>query len=398
MEMPNDHQTMRVPEHGSPRMADGETYPRGFEMTRHQDDRRCGCDTHDRTRGADDTSMGDTAPGDAPRRRRNPVVTAALGASAAILGLSSAAMLGISSLAFIGDGSSPTSASAGAPATAMPTEFAPAPAIATQEPEGKGTAAVGNAQTSQDEHQASASDGHGSAAASVRGDGSADWWVDGSGSDPESHTPLAMAKLAVRVAATATDDPAGRVYAKGKAHSDSSGDPWAETSDPRCQEYYKLMHAVTEPYQNDGTNSNIALGSCTQAVGHVVRATVDPDFHMMGPEDVIDYCSSSPKWEKVMVMGGQDVSDVLQPGDLLCSSGHTAMYVGNDLARQAFPGTGGTVYEASYSTAMQPNISGYRTAEGYVVFRFVGNAGEKNKHPFINPWRLLAGDRDYIEG
>lgn len=376
-------------------MVGEERNPRGFETVGR-------CDGHAHVHascqmpGDGKDADGTGASGDgATRRRRNPAVTAALGVSMALLGLSSVMMVGTTLMASAGTNAPAASGDASAAAvTTMPTEFAPAPAIATQEPAQQDTDA-GSASSEQGQQQNAPSTGDNGITASTQGDGAEDWWVDGSGRSLDEHTPLAAAKLAVRVAATAS--PQERIYAKGKAVADSSGDPWAEVSDPRCQEYYKLMHTVTEPYQNDGTNSNTALGSCTQAVGHVVRATVDPDFHMMGPSDVIEYCSGSPKWQRVMVMGSQKVSDVLQPGDLLCTDGHTAMYVGNELTQKAFPGSDGTVYEASYSTAMQPNISPYRTAEGYIVFRFVGNNGVKNKHPFINPWALLAGDKDYVE-
>lgn len=124
------------------------------------------------------------------------------------------------------------------------------------------------------------------------------WWRDG-GQSYHRHDGLATAYLAVRVACTVDPEPTIR--------SGPGGEPgcYAKSDDPRAQDYIRVMETVTEPYGwGDGTYSNNALGSCTQASGHIIRATVDPDCWENSPENIQQYLEESPEWERVGELGG----------------------------------------------------------------------------------------------
>lgn len=93
---------------------------------------------------------------------------------------------------------------------------------------------------------------------------------------------------------------------------------------------------------------------------------------------------------------GTPLADMCQPGDVLCNSGHTALYVGNEVVRRRYPDSDCDVYEASYSTDTYPHLTHHGTYEGMTAYRHVGEPGRK-AHPFINPWKLINGDADYVE-
>ena len=208
----------------------------------------------------------------------------------------------------------------------------------------------------------------------------------------ELQTAYSLAQLAVRVAPTAS----------GYSEPIFVNNQWDYVSNPEAQEYIRIMETVTKPYDGDGTGNNTALASCTQAVGHIVRATVDPDIRMLGPDDMRNYLLNSPRWEHVMdVQAGQPLDGVgLQPGDILADVGdnHTALYLGNEIVRQAYPNSDANTYQAHFATAQYPALEASPTA-GYTfqVFRYKGKSGT-TKHPYINVWRFLGGVGDWNLG
>ena len=201
----------------------------------------------------------------------------------------------------------------------------------------------------------------------------------------ELQTAYSLAQLAVRVAPTA-DGYSSPIYVNNQ---------WDKVSNPEAQEYIRIMEEVTGQYDGDGTGNNTALASCTQAVGHIVRATVDPDIRMMGPNDMRNYLLNSPRWEHVtdVSYGSSLDSAGLQPGDILAdvNDQHTALYLGNDIVRMAYPNSTANTYQAHYTTKQYPALETSSTA-GYTfqVFRYKGKSGTTT-HRYINVWRFLGG-------
>lgn len=248
---------------------------------------------------------------------------------------------------------------------------------------------------------------HGERMAQVSGDES--WWERG-GSSADVCNAMALAKLAVRLAATAR--PNDYLVARGpgsQERSDSEGDPGYRLADPRLEEYYRVVDVVSTKYKRngDGTESNDAVASCVQFVTHCIRATVDPDCHQMSPRDAMRYFAQSNKWRELGEFDRGDVEGICVPGDVICylDGSHTSLYVGHELIAKKFPAADATtnVCEARYTSAAYPECVTYSTNEGYpghestriAVYRFAGVRGGC-LHPYINVWKLLRGDADYL--
>ena len=204
----------------------------------------------------------------------------------------------------------------------------------------------------------------------------------------EVGTAYGLAQLAVRVA-TGADGYSNKIYVNNQ---------WDKVSNPEAQEYIRIMEEVTARLDGDGSGNNSALASCTQAVGHIVRATVDPDIRMMGPEDMRTYLEGSARWERVGVVnrGSSLDNSGLKPGDVLCdvNDQHTAMYLGNGLVRQAYPNSSANTYQAHYTAKTYPFLETENNANyTYEVFRYKGKSGPlwNNNHRYIDVWKFLNG-------
>lgn len=174
-----------------------------------------------------------------------------------------------------------------------------------------------------------------------------------------------IADLACSVAGT---------YAPENRITNNTGNPadhWVRISDPRVQRYQDIMDAVA--HTGNG-HDNPAYCSCTQAAAAIVRATVDREFWMKNPEDALAYMDQSPNWRFVGISDNLSASQ-LQPGDVMGHSGHTMIWVSNEVAQKYKPGTTGNVFEAGYTTYSFPGIDQYSNGYiqgGFKVYRFVG--------------------------
>lgn len=209
---------------------------------------------------------------------------------------------------------------------------------------------------------------------------------------------LAIAELAVRLAPTVD----------GYSNPIRLGSPdraWDKISDPAAQEYIRLTDVVTGQY-SEYLVDNPALASCTQAAGHVIRATVDPDINVQDTERFRNYLDGSGRWEYLGNLSPDESLDSgrLQPGDVLTTENnvHTIIYIGNDLVRQAYPNSTANTFEADYSIAQYPHLATHNTyprsgGDTFRIYRYKGKSGTTTR-PYINAWRLLAGRDDYNLG
>ncbi len=121
-------------------------------------------------------------------------------------------------------------------------------------------------------------------------------------------------------------------------------------------------------------HDNPAYCSCTQASAAIIRATVDKEFWMISPDDALNYMEQSPNWKYIGISDNLSASE-LKPGDVLGHSGHTMIWVSNEVARKYSPNTTGNVYEAGYYSYSFPGIDQYSNGNikgGFKVYRFVG--------------------------
>jgi len=185
-----------------------------------------------------------------------------------------------------------------------------------------------------------------------------------------------IAELAVFLSPTAT--PEGHL-------EQPDGNPWRQIPDSRLNNHYKIMDATIGKY-----GDNNAYASCAQAAAGVIRATVDPDFNTANPRGQIEYLRNNPKWELVTVVKANDnVDEICQPGDVLItpqgSSGHTMIYVGNELVRKKFPNSDGNMFQAAYNGhyAKYPSIDKVtQPGRDFNLYRPTGKGEFKNS--FIN--------------
>lgn len=205
----------------------------------------------------------------------------------------------------------------------------------------------------------------------------------------------AIAELAVRLAPTA-DGYSSPIFVSNA---------WIKVSNPEAQEYIRTMELVTEPY-TDNYTANPALASCTQAAGHVIRATVDPDAYIQDTAIFRNYLDSSGRWEYLGNLGANESLDSgrLQPGDILTTENnvHTIIYVGNELVRQAYPNSTANTFEADYSTGQYPHLATHTTypranGDTFRIYRYKGKSGATD-HPYVDIWRYLGGDPNYNLG
>jgi len=181
-----------------------------------------------------------------------------------------------------------------------------------------------------------------------------------------------IARLAVEVAGTATPEhfiksPDGRNYCA-----------FNKSNDPRLSRYNQI--------HDSRVSCNHAYASCTQAAATVIDAAADPEINWMGPAAQWYYLEHSSKWEEITLGPGQKWSDVLQPGDVGetmwdSSSGHSWIYVGNELVREKFPNSTGNLYQAGYSSCKNPHIDDggsfvNSSNTSYHYFRFIGDCSE----------------------
>lgn len=174
-----------------------------------------------------------------------------------------------------------------------------------------------------------------------------------------------IAELACSVAGTFA--PEGRIT----NNTGNPADHWVRISDPRVQDYQDIMDAVA--HTGNG-HDNPAYCSCTQGAAAIIRATVDKEFWMISPDDALDYMEQSPNWKYIGISDNLSASE-LKPGDVLGHSGHTMIWVSNEVAKKYSPNTTGNVYEAGYSSYSFPGIDQYSNGYiggGFKVYRFVG--------------------------
>ena len=182
---------------------------------------------------------------------------------------------------------------------------------------------------------------------------------------PGSGNASSIADLACSVAGTFA--PEGRIT----NNTGNPADHWVRISDPRVQDYQDIMDAVA--HTGNG-HDNPAYCSCTQASAAIIRATVDKEFWMISPDDALNYMEQSPNWKYIGISDNLSASE-LKPGDVLGHSGHTMIWVSNEVARKYSPNTTGNVYEAGYYSYSFPGIDQYSNGNikgGFKVYRFVG--------------------------
>ena len=173
-----------------------------------------------------------------------------------------------------------------------------------------------------------------------------------------------LARLAVALAPTA--EPEDHLNAP-------NADPWYKIDDSRLYNFYEVMDLTIKNY-----GENYAYGSCAQAAGGIIRATIDPDFDVSSSEASLQYLFNHPdKWENVgVIRSGERLDDKLEVGDVLSRDSHLMIYVGNDLARDKFPNTKGNVFQADYSEgnyAKYPSIDYIETDfRDFYIFRPTG--------------------------
>ncbi len=185
-----------------------------------------------------------------------------------------------------------------------------------------------------------------------------------------------IASLAIRLVPTAT--PEGHL-------EQPEGNPWKRINDNRLNDFYTIMDETIGKYHD-----NNAYASCAQAAAGIIRATVDPDFNTAGPRKQIEYLQNNPKWELVTVVKSTDnVDEICKPGDVLITpegkSGHTMIYVGNELVRTRFPNSNGNMFQAAYNGhyALYPSIDKVTNpGRNFNLYRPTGRGEFKN--PFIN--------------
>ena len=121
-------------------------------------------------------------------------------------------------------------------------------------------------------------------------------------------------------------------------------------------------------------HDNSAYCSCTQAAAAIIRATVDKEYWMMDPTDALNYMEKSSNWKYIGISNNLSASE-LEPGDVFASTGHTMIWVSNEVARKYRPETTGNMFQADSIAFAFPGIDKYPNGNingGYKVFRFVG--------------------------
>lgn len=226
------------------------------------------------------------------------------------------------------------------------------------------------------------------------GDGYRQYQVDANGKvsrvrtkdDDARELGETVAKVAVACAGTADPD--------GVIHNTGANAPWSKVNDSRLSTWFAVADATLGTF-----GGNTAYSSCAQAVAGVLGATVDPDIAgNLSGKDAIEVPSSGPGtvWSYIRehpemyqkVSGADDI----RPGDIMCSEGHIALYVGNEAARAKFPNTSATVFQASFPDQF-PMLNDW--PKDYIYQRFNGEVyhvaarNEGPVYPFIDYESLI---------
>lgn len=150
-----------------------------------------------------------------------------------------------------------------------------------------------------------------------------------------------------------------------------------------------------EGWKNNGTKlwqtvfQNIFPGDrwymcCDRTVATAIRwSGTDEEFPVGDCPNIMSYCDSSDKWEKVGLSHDLEEKD-LKPGDIIIHRTHVVMYVGNKLVREKYPNSDGNKVSGSqddYSPNIENNIGYYLKPDSqghgggadmdYVVYRCV---------------------------
>ena len=197
-----------------------------------------------------------------------------------------------------------------------------------------------------------------------------------------------LAWVAVQMAGVASDQSA--------ALFEPNAYPWNKINDPRLENEYAIMDATLGKYKG-----NNAYASCNQAAAGAIAAVVDMDvipFHngSGSPVYMQKWLSSHPEtYERISYSSIDDIA----PGDIfvIVSNGmtHTAIYVGNELAQEKFPGTKANVYQAGYQEghhARYPQLdylsNGGLMATRYEVYRPI-KRNDNAQYPYPDYEALL---------
>lgn len=177
---------------------------------------------------------------------------------------------------------------------------------------------------------------------------------------PDPHAEDA-AWLAVQMAATAT--PEAAIGTLGEPGGPLGA--WYRLADSRLDNEYAVYDATLAAW-----GGSTAYASCTQAVCAALGATLDTECCTEWPsknsENFYEYIQR--RTDIYTEVTGAGIGD-LMPGDVLVTTWHTAMFVGNELAREKFPNTNGNMYEAFYHGRKYPAISLWTGVNGFRVFR-----------------------------
>lgn len=144
-----------------------------------------------------------------------------------------------------------------------------------------------------------------------------------------------------------------------------------------------------EAYHDKGTKlwqtvfQNIFPGDpwymcCDRTVATAIRwSGTDEEFPVGDCPNIMAYCDSSDKWEKVGSSHDLEEKD-LKPGDIIIHTQHVLMYVGNKLVREKYPNSDGNMVSGSqddWSPAVGNYVSRYLKGgsgdSDYVVYRCV---------------------------
>lgn len=123
---------------------------------------------------------------------------------------------------------------------------------------------------------------------------------------------------------------------------------------------------------------------CDRTVATAIRwSGTDEEFPVGNCPNIMSYCDSSDKWEKVGLSHDLEEKD-LKPGDIIIHTQHVIMYVGNKLVREKYPNSNGNMVSGSQykrSPGVGSHISYYLkpdsqgngggAAMDYVVYRCV---------------------------
>ncbi len=163
-----------------------------------------------------------------------------------------------------------------------------------------------------------------------------DWHNPFAGPGYDNTTPqgLLLARMCVLFAGNNIANGEPKIYrtqAHGYNASDLTGAPTLK--------YYREGQYSVDP-------NNVYYASCDYASSAMIRLSgVDPEFLRVGAKSQrTAYCDKSARWEYL----GKAKDVALQPGDVLFKeSGHIAIWVGENVAGERWPGTTANIFQAS---------------------------------------------------